>query len=437
MRANLRQRKPPDNAKEGGGQVKEKIGILTYHRSINYGALMQVYSLSKKIAEDFPHYDIEIIDCVSKRAELVYRESLLNYCRLIAGAKSFREKAVFCKQTAGYLKKRVAGRHGGGLRRVFEEHLKAMPLSKERIVTDDEGEIFKKISGKYKVLIVGSDAVWNWQIRKFPGPYFLNADLGAIKMSYAASSYGQDYLELTKEQKAYIEQAWEDFSYLGVRDRATEDFVKHISNKLAPHHNCDPTVFLDISAIPVSDEQIREIFLKAGVDLSKPVIGLMGADWLGKLVRNILGDKYQIVAVFKDNAYADYNLKNLSPFQWSKVFSGFSATFTHYFHGNLLSLKNGTPTIVIENRTQYNEKHNSKIRDLMARLELPGFCFYKDEVAERENEILNGVKDRILNRNIYEDKIAAGLSREADYYNNFSHVLSALLKGENAGGAPQ
>jgi hypothetical protein len=359
--------------------VKDKIGILTYHRSINYGAVMQAYSLSKRIAEDFPDYDIEIIDYVSERVELIYHQSFFNYCR------------------------------------------------HERIITDNELVLFEKIRGKYRVLIVGSDAVWNWQIRKFPSPYFLNADIGAVKMSYAASSYGQDYLKITDEQKTYIERAWSDFTYLGVRDNATERFVKYVNKELSPKHNCDPTVFLDISAIPVPDEEIRAIFIEAGVDLSKPVIGLMASDWLGKLVRKILGNRYQIVAIFKDNPYADFYLKDLSPFHWSKVFSYFSVTFTHFFHGNLLSLKNGTPTIIIENRTPYNATHNSKVRDLMTRLGLSDFCFYRDEIDGKENEILEAVKDRIHNRTNYQYRIFAGISQEALYYNDFKQALNEIL----------
>ena len=50
---------------------------------------------------------------------------------------------------------------------------------------------------EYDVIIVGSDAVWNWQIRRFPNPYFLGDGCNAIRMSYAASSFGQDYLKIT------------------------------------------------------------------------------------------------------------------------------------------------------------------------------------------------------------------------------------------------
>ena len=39
-----------------------KIGILTYHRAINYGAVLQSFSLVERLKKDFPNESIEIID---------------------------------------------------------------------------------------------------------------------------------------------------------------------------------------------------------------------------------------------------------------------------------------------------------------------------------------------------------------------------------------
>ena len=39
-----------------------KIGIITYHRATNYGAVLQAYSLVNRLKKDFPNDTIEIID---------------------------------------------------------------------------------------------------------------------------------------------------------------------------------------------------------------------------------------------------------------------------------------------------------------------------------------------------------------------------------------
>lgn len=39
-----------------------KVGILTYHRSLNYGAVMQAYCLAEEIQKRFPDVSVEIVD---------------------------------------------------------------------------------------------------------------------------------------------------------------------------------------------------------------------------------------------------------------------------------------------------------------------------------------------------------------------------------------
>ena len=39
-----------------------KLGILTFHKSINYGAFMQCYALSQRLQRDFPQIEVEVID---------------------------------------------------------------------------------------------------------------------------------------------------------------------------------------------------------------------------------------------------------------------------------------------------------------------------------------------------------------------------------------
>ena len=39
-----------------------RIGILTFHKAINYGAYLQAFSLSSKLREQFLSDEVEIID---------------------------------------------------------------------------------------------------------------------------------------------------------------------------------------------------------------------------------------------------------------------------------------------------------------------------------------------------------------------------------------
>ena len=50
-----------------------RIGILTFHRSINYGAYIQAFSLSHEIAKRFPSCEVEIVDYNSLIMENNYK----------------------------------------------------------------------------------------------------------------------------------------------------------------------------------------------------------------------------------------------------------------------------------------------------------------------------------------------------------------------------
>lgn len=50
-----------------------RIGILTYHRSVNYGAVMQSAALASELSRRFPHAEIEIVDYCSKRMDIYYK----------------------------------------------------------------------------------------------------------------------------------------------------------------------------------------------------------------------------------------------------------------------------------------------------------------------------------------------------------------------------
>lgn len=45
------------------------IGILTFHRPINYGAFLQSFSLSSHLAKE-PNFNVEIIDYIAPKEKL-------------------------------------------------------------------------------------------------------------------------------------------------------------------------------------------------------------------------------------------------------------------------------------------------------------------------------------------------------------------------------
>lgn len=407
----------------------KRIGILTYHKSENYGAFMQCYSLTKKLQKLFPDETIEVVDYISKEVYCIYHPSVMNFIYLIIYVKSIRKKIRYSRLLLSFLKQLLFKHTSSVNHYYFDEAQQYLPLSRKQIITDNYKKVVHFLNENYDIIIVGSDAVWNWQIRPFPNVYFLGPQITTKKLSYAASSYGQPFLSLSDNVKSEIKFGWESFNYIGVRDIPTENFVSIITDAIIPKHNCDPTVFLDISKLPIDKQLVLGKLQSAGFDVNRKSICIMAQPWLASFVRLQLGDEYQIISVFKYSKYADVNLLDINPFEWAVCFSFFDITITHYFHGNLLSLKNGTPTIVIEQKSEYNQRYESKIRDFMKRINCFDYCHYLEDLPNDYS--LRDEIETITNDKTFRARLSEAIEKEADSFNSFKYALSSIINETN------
>jgi len=266
--------------------------------------------------------------------------------------------------------------------------------------------------------------------------------LGAAKMSYAASAHLLDYKGMTAEQRLKLKELFSDFSYIGVREDTAEDMVKYADSTLTTHRNCDPTVLLNLESVPVDIKALKEKLQKRGVDFSKPIIGLMAGEPYGKMIKKYYKNKVHIVALYTPNKYADVYLYDLSPLEWSRVFSFFGVTVTHFFHGTMLSLRNLTPVIPVEKTTGYNTSYTTKIKNAMRQMGLEEYYFtWKSRKsllgrALRKYGLLNdkvfwkGICKKIdaILENPPTEKIKLALEKEAVSYNSFHDSLAKILR---------
>ncbi len=397
-----------------------KIGILTFHRSINYGAFMQCYSLSQRLMRDFPQHTIEVIDYNSGIIQDYYDKQIETSDPATAEKLSQRAEA-------------------------FRQVLSHLPLSRRQLVGDSCEEVAQWLNEEYDAVIVGSDAVWNWIIRGFPNPYFLK-DYKGLKLSYAASAHGQRFRTMTTEQKAYLKEAFGEFYYLGVRDSNTEEMVRFADPNLCCRHNCDPTVFLELDKIPCDMDALKDKLRKRGVDFSKPLIGIMGyPNKIGRELKHRLGKEVQLVALYEENHWADVFLYDLTPFEWARVFSLFTATVTHFFHGTLLSLVNGTPVFSVESAGPFALEYTTKIQDVLGRMDLSQQRFLASggvgSLPKRVwnklglpvdthlwKEVCTGIREIIEGKDL---GILPRVQEEAKAYEDFRNALEQGLKTYN------
>lgn len=383
----------------------KKIGILTFHRAFNYGAQVQSYALVTYLKKNYPNVQFEIIDYQSVAEKKYYFKSIIRNALKVSFSAAKKE---FIRN------------------RCFSNFSKTLPLSDYRVVTDDAVCLFKKIDKKYDAVIVGSDAIFNWNLRKFPVPFYLNYDLNCLKISYAASAHALKYNSATPEEIEYCRVALNNFDYLGVRDSHTEQFAQFCGCKSKTFHNCDPSLLLDMNDIDYP--KIQKILTDNGIDIDKPLILVMTAD--AKIIKPIFEqykNKCQFASLYLTNPLIKKHISNLSPLEWAGVFKFAKITVTEYFHGTLLSLKNNTPVISVD-RTDISKGYTGKIRDVLNdRLQLNDMFFsYSDiDTPQYAEKALRTVENAL--QNTYESKIINAINIERENSKSFDDFLKEKL----------
>lgn len=395
-----------------------KLGILTFHQSVNNGAVMQAYSLAGRIQREYPFVTVEIVDYRMARVDKAYSFTLGSYLK----APSVRVFLGRCKRLLTNPKYLSRQRRRT---RIFTECREKLPVSEISIVDDGTEAVFDYINQNYDVLVVGSDAVWNYVTRGFPNAYFPDRGVTCKKLSYAASCYGMDFLQCPQEDRRQIGQCLEGFDFIGVRDGATEDFVVWSGCEKRPVHTCDPTVFLDVQRLPIDVKKLKKKLLARGFDFDRPTVGMMGTPKMLELIRRLYGDKYQIAALYEYVKGADVNLYDLEPYEWAYVFRYFKLTFTTYFHGTLLSLRNGVPVICMALDTAFAKVHTPKTLDVLTRLGFPQMYFKSYDALEQ----IKAQADEFLQGN-YRDEILKAMDAEAKSFQGFDDALRKIIDKE-------
>ncbi|MGF6989664.1 hypothetical protein M2150_000907 [Lachnospiraceae bacterium PM6-15] len=400
-----------------------KIGILTYHRSLNYGAVMQAMALSSEIRKRFPEVKVEIVDYSSKRMDRYYKMITI-----------YRGK-----ESLLHIKKRIQ------MYLAFKRGMKKLPLSEKRIVSDSCIEVEEYIQNKYDIIISGSDAVWNYRKRGLPNPYFLTGAGTSYRMSYGASCNGlgiNRFDDIPVDQQAYLKKAFYGFDYIGVRDEQTATLVHKISPDIPTYHNCDPSLLLEDLSQSNRDELIAKLIRKYKFDPDKPTIGLMMSNLnggfreeLAKRLKERYGDKYQTVSIYSYNKYADIPyIADLTPQEWSLIFGLFKLTISKYFHGSMFSLLNRTPVIAVSAEENIGELPD-KIEDALDRLELSDMYFTTSDSQSIDWNTLLNKTDEFLDEKAaktIKERIDRGIKNEVRSAESFfDNLTKAVIKQHN------
>lgn len=187
-----------------------KVGILTYHRVHNYGAVLQAYALKTFLQANGHH--VEFVDYwptyFRREYSLLYYYSLKN--RSIKG----KIKRIFEIVIGLY---RIVKRHNG-FKQFIKKHLE---LSQKSIFDNSD-----KINKNYDIVIYGGDQIWRKQkyetFNGFDPVYFAENNISARHISYAAS---MGIIDINYEEKECLKSWMKNFDKIMVRENDLNELI--------------------------------------------------------------------------------------------------------------------------------------------------------------------------------------------------------------------
>lgn len=203
----------------------KKIGTMTFHRSLNYGSVLQTFALQQVIKKIDRECTTEVIDFyppgIDKiRSVFVPTRSLRNFLHNVVSVIYYPAFVKRKSEFDTFLKKNVK-------------------LSEKKYQANSD---MSNLGKEYDCLIAGSDQIWNNRTADFSIQYFFPQANNVRKISYAPS-LGNGLFELPRDQQIY--EALSEFNAISAREisgaRKLKNFINDLENVPVV---LDPTLLL-------------------------------------------------------------------------------------------------------------------------------------------------------------------------------------------------
>ena len=180
-----------------------KIGVLTFHKAINNGAVLQAFALTHSLTKIGAV--AEYIDYTAKKIKESY------YIKPLRSRTSVKSILLYILNDKNKFKTQ---------RKFYEFVEKYIPMSQQT----DEFAI-SDTAKKYDILISGGDQVWNLDLTGNDYNYYLNFAFSGKKSSYG-SSFGK--LDFSEEEKENIKICLSQYTTINVRENSAKHFVETV-----------------------------------------------------------------------------------------------------------------------------------------------------------------------------------------------------------------
>ena len=324
-----------------------KVGILTYHRAHNYGAVLQCYALQEIIRKN--GHDVEIIDYKQPFIESWYnpRVSLKHIVKLCA--------LIRLKELYHYVKEQFNNKK----RKNYFERFRSRFLNCSNSFGNSQSP------QDYDAYVLGSDQIWGLHCTNGYDPIYWGnfpKRRGAKVYGYAISGTTAYHKVLTEDE---IRNNIGNFNKLSFREETLRDDVIKVTG-IHADITLDPTLLTD-----------EEIWTP-----------LINTDWSQRnyivlyQVRFIKDDERMLNR--KADAYAKHlncDIIDLSDMQYSvedfvSIIKYAKCVVTSSFHATVFSIIFGTPFYSFK----LYDTHDDRYTDLLEKLHLSKHLVDKDSV---------------------------------------------------------
>jgi hypothetical protein len=291
---------------EEEGCPKGRIGILTFHRCINYGSYWQARCLVEGLRAH--RYDAWILDHTSPAVDFAeWRVAL----------RPTLPTPVPKEDIAAYVRKT----------RKFQREFERLPLSRS-FSLDDLSRM-----EKFDTVVLGSDEVWNLQHPWFAEqPAFFGVGLRAERVIAYAASFGN--YSCWKG----IGSPWTDFlgqlDAISVRDENSWWMIKN-SLGVEPEMVLDPCLQFPLPPEGEWEGLDKPYALVYGHNFS-PAFAARVREWADE--RGL-----PLVSIGYRNDWADHQWLDAGPHDFAHAMRRAQAVTTNFFHGCVFALQNEKP----------------------------------------------------------------------------------------------
>ena len=288
---------------------RPRVGVLTFHRCINYGSFWQAKCLVDGLRER--GFDAEILDHRSSRIEFAELRCALNPTLPTPVPRG--DRPLYRTKAEQFF-------------RAFE----SLPLSRPFCVDEPPP------TSAYDTIVVGSDEVWNLQHPWFGGKaiFFGDGPRGRKLIAHAASfgHYRADH-GLADEWRQRLRR----FDHISVRDDNARRLVETATG-FSPPLALDPCLqfpnHIDSSGAPESTEPYVVVY------------GHNFSESFARRVRNGAESRgLPLISIGYRNDWADCQRLTAGPREFAAFMAGATAVATNFFHGCVFALLNRRPFV--------------------------------------------------------------------------------------------